>query len=251
MRFVWVTLILLCGCASPKKDIPAQPSAPTKPDNATRFSDSLDTRGSKVAAAVTVARDNATKPEVVRAESSVALSALPTPSAGDLAIARERAGKADQKDYEQAVAAGNKLLAQISEAKSRMEADQREASRISKLKDERIAELSREVEQAKTDAAARIWNMTGALLVVVGGVASAFVGFRIGVPVLLAGAFAGSLPFFFDSPYFGAISAITLAVCCGLGVWWAYDRVRDSVNASDHAENKPDQSPHDNEPPQA
>lgn len=233
MRFVWALLLILCGCSSPKKDIPEQPDAPTKPDNATKFAESVDTRGSKVAAAVTVARENATKPEVVRAESSVALSALPAPSDGDLAIARARAGKADQKDYEQAVAFGNKLLAQINDSEAKMKADQREAARISKLKDERIAELSREVEQVKQDAAAKIWTLTGALLVVGGGIASAFVGFRIGVPIILAGAFAGALPFFFDSPYFSIIAYATLAICCALGIWWVYDRVRDSVNESD------------------
>jgi len=233
MRFVSVLALIICGCSSPKNDIPVQPDAPTKPDNATKFAESVDTRGSKVAAAVTVARENATKPEVVRAESSVALSALPPPSAGDLAIARERAGKADQKDYEQAVAFGNKLLGQINDAETKMKADQRDAARISKLKDDRIAELSREVEQVKQDASAKIWTMTGALLVVGGGIASAFVGFRIGVPIILAGAFAGALPFFFDSPYFGIIAYTTLAICCALGVWWAYDRVRDAVNESD------------------
>lgn len=233
MRFVWALALLVCGCSSPKKDLPDQPDAPTKPDNATKFAEGVDARGSKVAAAVTVARENATKPEVVRAESSVALSALPAPSAGDLAIARERAGKADQKDYEQAVAYGANLLAQINSAKAKMEADQRDAARISKMKDERIAELSREVEQVKQDAAAKIWTLTGALLVVGGGIASAFVGFRIGVPIMLAGAFAGALPFFFDSPYFSIIAYVTLAICCALGIWWVYDRVRDAVNESD------------------
>lgn len=232
MRFAWLAF-LLAGCSSKPEKIPAQPDAPTKPTAAAKLESGIETRSSKVAAAVTVVKENAGKPEVVKAESAIALSFLPTPSEGDVALARQRAGKADQKDYDEAVKFGKTVLAQIDDARAKMEADRKEAARISALKDKRIEELTKEVETIKKEAAANIWTLTGAGLVVVGGLACAFSSIRIGIPIIICGAFAGSLPFFFDSPHFGVIATVTLAIVAGLGVWWIYDRVKDSVNASD------------------
>lgn len=232
MRLVWVA-ILLAGCSSKPDAIPPQPDSPTSSTNVAKLESVIDTRSSKVAAAVTVVKENAGKPEVVKSESDVALSYLPTPSPGDVALARQRAGKADQKDYDEAVKFGKTLLASIDEARVKMETDRREAARVSALKDARIAELTKEIETIKKDAANNIWTLTGAGLVVVGGLACAFSSVRIGIPIIVCGAFAGSLPFFFDSPYFVIIATVTLAVCAGLGLWWAYDRVKDSVNEND------------------
>jgi hypothetical protein len=198
-----------------------------------KVGEQIDKSGSKVAAAVTVARENAEKPEVVKAETTVALSYLPPPPEAEVALARQRAGKADQKDYAAAVEYGKKLLAKIDSDWAKMETDRKESARISALKDKRIEELTKEVETVKKEAAANIWTMTGAGMVVLGGLACAFSSVRIGIPIIICGAFAGSLPFFFDSPYFGVIATVTLAIVAGLGVWWIYDRVKDSVNASD------------------
>jgi hypothetical protein len=229
MRFAWLAF-LLAGCSSKPEKIPTQP---TTPSAAAKLESGIDTRSSKVAAAVTVVKENAGKPEVVKAESALALSFLPTPSEGDVALARQRAGKADQKDYDEAVKFGKNILAQIDDARVKMDADRREAARISGIKDARIAELTKEIETVKKEAAANIWTLTGAGLVVVGGLACAFSSIRIGIPIIVCGAFAGSLPFFFDSAYFGVIATVTLAIVAGLGVWWIYDRVKDSVNESD------------------
>lgn len=230
MRLVAAS-ILLVGC-SPSK-LPPQPEAPTAPENMTKFSDGIDTRSHKVAAAVTVVKENADKPEVVRAESSVALAMLPAPTEGDLAVAKARASKADQKDYKAAEEAARKLQAQIVEARSKMEADQREASRVSKLKDERIEQLTQEVVRVKKEASNNIWTLTGAGLAVIGALTTALAGPRIGIPLLLCGAFCGAVPFIVDSPYFIWLAIGTASAASGLGLWWAWDKVRDSVNSSD------------------
>lgn len=229
--------ILLAGCAS-RPAIPAQPEAPTTQNSLNKLEAGIDSRSSKVAAAVSVARENAEKPEIVRSEAGVALSFLPPPAEGDLALARQRVTKADQKDYDEAVKFGKVVLAQIGDYRAKMDADQREAARVSKLKDERIASLSEEIERVKKEAAANVWTMTGAGLVIIGGLACAFASARVGIPVILCGAFAGALPFFFDSPYFLAISITSIAVIAGLGIWWVYDRVRDSVHESDGKKKK-------------
>jgi hypothetical protein len=233
MRSVLLSALVLCGCSTAPEKIPAQPEAPTSESVVATVGKEWDKADQKVAASVAVARENADKPEVVKSEAGVALSFLPAPNEGELALARQRAAKADQKDYASAVEYGKKLLAKIDSDWAKVQADQKEAARISKLKDDRIASLTAEVERVKKDAAANIWTMTGAGLVVIGGLVCAFASPKAGIPIIACGAFAGALPFFFDSPYFSIIAGVSLAAVAGLGIWWFYDRVHDSVNKSD------------------
>jgi hypothetical protein len=227
---MWRTLpvVLLVGCAT-KGDLPKQPDAPVTPivQEVGKVQDKADNR---VSAAVAVAKENSDKPAVVRAELGVASSYLPAPTDGDLAFARQRASKADQKDYKDAEEYGKKLLAKINTDWAKMEKDQAEAKRVSELKDFKIKELTAEVARVKQEASNNIWTLTGAGLAVVGGLACAFASLRIGIPILLAGAFCGSVPFIIDSPYFEYIAGSTLVAVSGLGIYWLFDKVRDSVN---------------------
>ena len=227
-------LVALVGCASwSKPPVPKQPEAPTDGGVMSKVGKDLDKVDGRVAAAVTVARENAEKPEVVKAETGVALSYLPEPSEGDVAFARQRAAKADQRDYKAAEEYGKKLLAKINADWAKMEADQKEAKRVSDLKDARIKELTAEVERVKQEASNNIWTLTGAGLAVIGALAMAFVGPRIGIPLLLGGAFCGALPFIIGSPYFLWVAIATAAIASGLGLWWVWDKVRDAVNKSE------------------
>ena len=220
----------MAGGATSKAPLPEQPNAPTSEALVTTVGKEWDKADQKVAASVAIARENAEKPEVVKAETSVALSYLPTPSPEELALARQRAAKADQKDYAQAIAFGKNLLATIDTNWAKVEADQKEAKRVSDLKDARIRELTAEVEQTKKDAAKNIWTITGAALAVIGAVATAFTGPKVGIPLILCGAFCGAVPFIIDSEYFGIITGSSLALAAGLGIWWLWDKVRDAVN---------------------
>jgi hypothetical protein len=216
--------------------LPVQPDAPTSANIVDKVGKELDKIDGRVAAAVTVAKENADKPEVVKAETGVALSYLPKPSEGDIAFARQRAAKADQKDYADAVAYGKTLLAKIDADWVKMEADQVEAKRVSQLKDARIADLTKQIEQAKKDAARNIWTITGAALVVIGGLCCAFASVRAGVTIILTGMLCGAVPFIIESEYFGIIAGSTLAIGAGLGIWWLWDKVRDSVHSNDDQE---------------
>jgi hypothetical protein len=226
---MWRTLpvVLLVGCAT-KGELPKQPDAPVTPivQEVGKVQDKADNR---VSAAVAVAKENADKPAVVRAELGVASSYLPPPQEADLAFARQRAAKADQKDYKAAEEYGNKLLAKINTDWAKMEKDQAEAKRVSDFKDAKIKELTAEVERVKREASENIWTITGAGLAVIGALACAFASFRVGIPILIAGAFCGSVPFIIDSPYFEYIAGATLVAASGLGLWWLFDKVRDSV----------------------
>lgn len=225
----------MAGCStSSQAPLPKQPDAPTSENIVATVGKEWDKADQKVAAAVSIARENAEKPEVVKAETSVALSYLPSPSPEELALARQRAAKADQKDYAQAVDFGKKLLSKIDADWAKVNADTAEAKRVSALKDARIKELTAEVEQTKKDAAKNIWTITGAALAVIGAIATAFTGPKIGIPLILCGAFCGAVPFIIDSEYFSYIAGTTLAACAGLGIWFVWDKVRDANKASDY-----------------
>ena len=222
---------VLAGCATSPEPLPLQPPGPTSPSVVATVSKQWDTADAKVSAAISIAKENADRPDVVRSETSVALSFLPPPEAGELAIARARAAKADQKDYAQAEAFGKKLLSQIDTSWLKVQADTAEALRVSQLKDARIVELTKAVEQAKKDAASNLWSLAGIAVAVLGAAAMVFTGPRIGGTLLASGAAIGAFPFIVDSEYFTYIAGGTLALAAGLGIYWLWDRVRDSANA--------------------
>jgi hypothetical protein len=238
-----IALVALAGCKSKPVDepLPKQPDAPTKPDVVATLGKDLDKTDHRVASALVAIERNADKPKVVVAESRLAQSYLPQPPEADVAFAMARATKADPVDYQKQMAFGRQLATAVNKAWEKLEAQQAEALRVSQLKDARIAELQKEVERVKKDASSQTWTLVGAGLAVIGALSTAFLGPRIGIPLLLCGAFCGSVPFIIDSPYFEYVAGGTLVISCGLGLWWLADKVRDSVN-------KP--SPED-EPPQA
>ena len=233
MRLLLVISLLMAGCAASKPPLPVQPDAPTKESAVSTVGKEWDKADQKVAAAISIARENAEKPEVVKAETSVALSFLPSPEAGELALARARAARADQKDYTAAVAFGKNLLAKIDSDWAKVEADQKEAARVSQLKDRRIEELTSEVERVKKDAAANLWSLAAVGTAVVGALAMAFLGPKTGISLLASAAAIGAFPFVVDSEYFTIIAGCTLAAAAALGLWVIWDKARDQVHKSD------------------
>ena len=231
-RLLAICVTLLAGCATSLDPLPKQPDAPTDTAIVQAVGKDWDKIDQKVAASITIAREMADKPDVVRGETTVALSFLPPASPEELALARQRANNpADQKAYGDAVAFGKKLLAKIDADWAKVEAANVEALRVSQLKDARIAELTKAVEQAKKDAAANLWTLAGIAVAVLGAAAMVFTGPRIGGTLLACGAAIGAFPFVVESEYFSYIAGGTLALAAGLGIYWLWDRVRDSANA--------------------
>ena len=231
MRSLLVIALCLTGCATSPDPLPKQPDAPTSESAVSTLGKEWDKADAKVAASVSIARENADKPDVVRGETTVALSFLPVPAPEELALARARAANpADQKAYGDAVAYGKKLLAKIEADFAKVQADQKRAFEISQLKDARIKELTAEVERVKQEASKDIWSLTGAGLAIIGALAFAFGGGpRIGLPLLLCGAFCGALPHIIDSPAFLWVGISTAAIASGLFLWWLADKVSDAV----------------------
>jgi hypothetical protein len=243
--FLVIALAALTGCSLLRKSptdvpLPKQPDAPTTPSVVQTLGKDLDKTDHRVASALVAIERNADKPKVVVAESRLAQSYLPAPPEADVAFSMARAAKADPVDYAKQMAFGRQLATAVTKAWEKLEADQAEAKRVSGLKDKRIEDLTAEVIRVKQEASNNVWTLTGAGLAVIGALTTAFMGPRIGIPLLLCGAFCGSVPFIIDSPYFEYIAGGTLLVCSGLGLWWLADKVRDSVN-----------KPSDDVPPQA
>ena len=236
MRLLLVIAVLaLTGCSLFRKGdalppLPVQPPGPTKPDVVQTLGKDLDKTDHRVASALVAIERNADKPKVVVAESRLAQSYLPAPPESDIAFAMARATKADPVDYARQMAFGRQLATAVTKAWEKLETQQAEALRVSQLKDKRIEELTQEVVRVKQEASNNIWTLVGAGLAVVGALTTAFMGPRIGLPLLLCGAFCGSVPFIIDSPWFEYAAGATLVISCGLGLWWLTDRVRDSVN---------------------
>ena len=237
-----IALVALAGCKStPKAELPAAVPAPKAPD-LTAVGSTLDVIDSRVAAAVTIAREanTAGKPAVVESELSVASSFLPKATEGDLAYARQRSEKASPADYERQRAKAAEKQKAAEQAWTNLEAQVAASKAALAARDKRIEELTAEIDRIKKDAMSQTWTLVGAGLAVIGALTTAFMGPRIGIPLLLCGAFCGSVPFIIDSPWFEYAAGATLVVSCGLGLWWLADRVKDSVN-----------KPHDDVPPQA
>ncbi|MCH9838279.1 hypothetical protein K0U83_21630 [bacterium] len=262
MRLLLVIAALaLTGCSlfGPKKPdaLPEAVPAPKAPD-LSAVGSTLDVIDSRVAAAVTIAREanTAGKPSVVEEELSVASSFLPKPTEGDLAYARQRSEKATPADYEKQRAKAAEKQKAAEQAWTTLEAQVAASKAALLARDKRIEELTQEVVRVKQEASNNVWTLVGAGLAVIGALTTAFMGPRIGIPLLLCGAFCGSVPFIIDSPWFEYAAGATIVISCGLGLWWLADRVKDSVDESDKnlrkdAEINPAQSPHDDEPPQA
>ena len=227
-----IALLALTGCSLFRKDaepLPAALPAPKAPDLSV-VGTTLDVIDSRVAAAVTVAREanTAGKPTVVESELSVASSFLPQPTEGDLAYARQRSEKATPADYEKQRAKAAEKQKAAEQAWATLEAQVAASKAALLARDKRIEELTAEIVRIKKDAMSQTWTLVGAGLAVIGALTTAFTGPRIGIPLLLCGAFCGSVPFIIDSPWFEYAAGATLVISCGLGLWWLADKVRDS-----------------------
>jgi hypothetical protein len=228
-----IALLALTGCALSPPPLPVQPDAPTKESVVTTLGKDLDKTDHRVASALVAIERNADKPKVVVAESRLAQSYLPAPPENDVAFSMARAAKGDELDYKKQMEFGRKLATAVTLAWDKLEADQKRALEVSQLKDRRIVELTAEVERVEKDAAANLWTMAAVGTAVLGALAMAFAGPRIGISLLASAAAIGAFPFVVDSEYFTIIAGCTLALAAAIGLWVIWDKARDQVHKSD------------------
>lgn len=231
MKLIGVILLgILVGCSS-NRDADPTPVPPSQ-GSLEKVGQKIDKTDSRVSAAVTVAKNNAEKPAVVRSELAVAQAYLPPPSAGDLAYAEQRATKADPKQYEENIAAGKKALEEVNALWTRLENENKKSVETINALNERIKFLNSEVARVEREASRNIWTLTGAGLTLVAALAFAFISWKVGAGLLVGAGFAGTFPYLTSSPWFNWIAGGTAAALMALGLWFAWDKVRDAVNAS-------------------
>lgn len=234
MRLPVVLLaVLLAGCSTKPDKLPDAAPAP-KASELDQVGKDLDVIDSRVAAAVTVAREanTAGKPAVVESELSIASSYLPRAAENDVAFARQRSEKASPAEYEaqrkKAVEKQKALEAEWAGLEKQVVANKAAIA----ARDARISELSAELDRVKKEASANLWTMAGVATAVLGALATALGRVKAGVSLIACGAAIGAFPFIIDSPYTTYIVAGTMGCFALLGIWLAWDWVRDRTRAT-------------------
>ena len=178
----------------------------------------IDKADQRVAAAVTIARENADKPDVVKAETGVALAYLPKPDAQTLDYVRNRVTRANPEEYKRAEDAGRKLLAVIDANFAKAEQDALKNKAALDNANKQITALKAEVESVRTEGIHNAFAVAAGICFLA-ALAMALLGqyLRAGAAFLIGGAI-GSLPFVFNSPYF--MPAVGVLVLVALVFGW-------------------------------
>ena len=205
MRAAYLIVLALVGCSTlSEPPLPKQPDAPTSPAVVAALETAQDKVDGKVAAAVTVAREanTAGKPAAVDSELGVALSFLDPPTADDLNLAKARAERSSPQDYDAARNFAKKLVASLDAAQAKLQSDEKEAVRVSALKDSKIAALTADLARAKAEGQRNVIAAVAGLCFLAAltmGLLGQYVraGVAFGVGTLLA-----ALPVLFGSNWF-------------------------------------------------
>jgi len=215
-----VGLIALAGCGTPTADTAGTGTATPPADDFAKVGQQLDKADQRVAAAVQVARENADRPEIVKAETGVALSFLPKPDAQALDYVRNRVARNNAEEYRRAEEAGRKLLAVINANWDKAAQDAAKNKAALDNANKQIISLKADLAQAKKDIVTYVCAGIGGLLAI-GAVALLW--FRQIVGAIACAIGAGSLlsfPSLVDTPWFLPSAAGIGAVCVlGVGVY--------------------------------
>jgi hypothetical protein len=210
-----MTLLALVACT------PAQDTTGTGTPTADlgTLGTQIDKSDQRVAAAVTVARENADKPDVVKAETGVALAYLPKPDAQALDYVRARVARNNPEEYKRAEDAGRRLLAVIDANFAKAEADAQKNKAALDNANKQIVALKAEVEQVRTEGVRNAFAVAAGICFLA-ALAMALLGqyLRAGAAFVIGGAI-GSLPFVFNSPYFLPAVAGGVFLLGALGLW--------------------------------
>lgn len=230
--------IFLVACATTPEPEPNPSPAPSVGD-LVKVGEKVDRSEQLAAAAITVAVEHADKPGVVKAEGKVALAYLVPATEPDIALARARASTASPEAYSKQLVEAKQLQDKIESLWSKAEADAKKSEVDIQALKNRNSELLKEVDRVKQEASQNIWSLTGAALVIGGGLACAFASVRIGIPIIATGLLAAAVPFIIDSQYFSIVIGTTLSASAALAIWWMYDKVRDNINSDGNSPRKP------------
>lgn len=251
--------LFLNGCYTTKSTPLPEPAVTQGLAGAETKLDTLtDTRISRTAASIVVARETAESlpqsPEssVVKGELDVAKSMVGEPTKPDLDYARARASlvmKADpnsKASYEKSVANAISLKQMISDANSKYETEKakKQAEFESKLREKEI-EISRqkmELEQASVAKMSERWGMIGTGMFAIGLILVALSPLaslkRLGFFFIAGGLVAGSVPFISNESWFkyaigGTIGLVVLTVIV-YSIWSNKNKSKCEVDKSNN-----------------
>ena len=233
MRLVLpLTLLALAAC-TPSQDTAGTGTPTTDPADLAKLGTQIDKSDQRIAAAVTVARENADKPEIVKAETGVALAYLPKPDAQTLDYVRNRVARNNSEEYRRAEEAGKKLLAVIDANFAKAEQDAVKNKAALDNANKQIAALKAEVEQVRTEGIRNAFAV-GAGICFLAALAMGLLGQYLRASVaFLVGAGIGGLPYLFASPYFlPGVGGLVLLV---VGLVWLHYRNRPCPDAPQEA----------------
>ena len=226
-----IALLALTGCSTTTPD--TQGTGTPSADLGT-LGTQIDKSDQRVAAAVTVARENADKPDVVKAETGVALAYLPKPDAQTLDYVRNRVARANPEEYKRAEDAGRKLLAVIDANFAKAEADAQKNKAALDNANKQITALKAEVEQVRTEGIRNAFAV-GAGICFLAALAMGLLGQYLRASVaFLVGAGIGGLPYLFASPYFlPGVGGLVLLV---VALVWLHFRKRPCPDATQESQ---------------
>jgi hypothetical protein len=226
-----IALLALTGCSTTTPD--TQGTGTPSADLGT-LGTQIDKSDQRVAAAVTVARENADKPDVVKAETGVALAYLPKPDAQTLDYVRNRVARANPEEYKRAEDAGRKLLAVIDANFAKAEADAQKNKAALDNANRQITALKAEVESVRTEGIRNAFAV-GAGICFLAALAMGLLGQYLRASVaFLVGAGIGGLPYLFASPYFlPGVGGLVLLV---VALVWLHFRKRPCPDATQESQ---------------
>jgi len=227
-RILVMTLLALVAC-TPAQDTTGTGTPSTDPADLSKLGTQIDKSDQRIAAAVTVARENADKPDVVKAETGVALAYLPKPDAQTLDYVRNRVARANPEEYKRAEDAGRKLLAVIDANFAKAEADALKNKAALDNANRQITALKAEVESVRTEGIRNAFAV-GAGICFLAALAMGLLGQYLRASVaFLVGAGIGGLPYLFASPYFlPGVGGLVLLV---VALVWLHIRKRPCPDA--------------------
>lgn len=198
-----------CWCSKVER-LPEPPSDKGMAASEAKLDHLTDKRDSRVAAAITVANGASTE-DKVKAELSVAEAMLPSPTAADIAFAKERIAKGDTAFYAEQVAVSRRLAADIVEANRRYEDEKaRKTAEYNAALKEREMALAAEQEARQADK----WTYAGIGLTAIGLLGLFLSPLKLAsAGVALTGLVVGAFPMLSKQPWFlpAVLGAVAVA----------------------------------------
>lgn len=188
--------------------------------NYDRIADKIDSR---VAAAITVAKDNAKDEKTVTGELAIAQAMLDAPKPDDLAWAKARAEKGDDKFYAEQLLQARQLAAAMIEANKRYEEEKARKDAEYKAGIKKAEMMLAAAEKSKINS----WFLIGGGALTFIGVILVVVGTlpilkKLGASFLILGAAIGSVPFISEEPWFKKAIGWTIGIIIMFILAWLF-----------------------------